>query len=416
MRLGDLISIVLRNIRQRRFRSWLTVLGILIGVAALVALVSVTEGIEAAIVQELTVTGSDTISIIPERVETGGRFGEFPMEGVTKLTERDVKEISRIPGVEVISPRLGSLIVRGEEVITTAEYRGERAKVSTIGVDPKAQEAIEVAGIVEGRYLIPSDRHAAVLGWDIAKGTFDEDVKVRKTIKINGEEFRVVGILEKTGGGFGTADKAIFIPLRMAREIFRGFGEDEFSTIVVKTSPGADVEEVASEIEARLLKLHGLKKEEADFTVVTQELIGRMVGNIMGIITLAIGGIASIALVVGGIGIMNTMVVSVMERTREIGIMKAVGATDRSVMGLFIAESGLMGLAGGALGVALGTGLSKMVGMAGYFFMGEPFPTIVTLKLVAAGLVFALVVGILSGYYPARKAAKMDPVDALRYE
>ncbi|MEM2989584.1 MAG: FtsX-like permease family protein, partial [Halobacteria archaeon] len=299
-------------------------------------------------------------------------------------------------------------------LINTAkvEFGGETGYTYVYAVSEDSIEKMfldmEMYEIKKGRSLRKGDKYEAVIGSLVESGFFTKDVGLRNKIKINDKEFTVVGTLKKVGAR--DDDSSLYILLDIAREIFNE--PESISMIFVKTKRGYDVEEVSKDIEDRLKRSRG----NDDFTVTSPTKLMESMSTILGIINMVLIGIAAISLLVGGIGIMNTMYTSVLERTRDIGVMKAVGAKNIDIMLIFLFESGLLGLFGGAVGIILGIGMAKTVeiyaNQAGFGMLRASF----SIGLILSALVFSFIIGVISGLLPTRKAARMKPVDALRYE
>lgn len=418
--LRELVLLAVQNILKRRLRSFLTLLGIIIGVAAVVSIISLTTGIQQTITSQLTKFMSDIITVSPGRLS----FATATLQAgrAVELTDRDLKEISKIDGVELVNGLIGSN--------ARVEFGGETGVLYVYGIqDVEAWKKIEASsiGLEDGRYLTKEDKYSAIIGNSVAHKIFSKEVEPKKTIRINGIDFKVEGILNKAGGVLSMFDSRIYIPEKAAREIFsEQFKEDEYSSITVKVEKGYDVEDVADTINERLLRLHHQTEETKTFTVLTSKFFQTLVSNIISSLTTFLTAIASVSLLVGGIGIMNIMYVSVTERTREIGVMKAIGATNRTILLLFLLEAGIFGLFGGIFGDAFGIGVgyiinyianmlrfqnTQQIGMEGIAtqFVIEP-------QTLVVGAVFGFLVGVMAGYFPARKASKLQPVEALRYE
>ncbi len=398
----ELLRVALRNLMQQRARSLLTLLGVIIGIAAIVALVSVGEGLQYAVNEQFEKMGMDKIMVMPGSPDSPGLSGM--MFGMGELTDRDVKIIEKVGGVEMAAPMIleSAIIEMGRETAYTY--------VAGMPVEKKIMKMIEdMQGyeIRAGRDLTESDKYAALIGYGVENDLFDKNVRVRDKIKINGRTFRVVGVMEKIGSRMD--DLSIIIPLEQSKEVLN---KTDYFYIIVDVKNGEDVSKVAEKIK------HDLKKDRnaEDFNLQTSEQLKETAASILGIIQAVFVGIAAISLVVGGIGIMNTMLMAVMERTREIGVMKAIGATEKRIMSIFLVESALIGLLGGVLGIALGSLVSYGVSLAATSYTSIPIKTIVAPYLVVGALAFSMVVGVISGAYPARRAARMDPVEALRWE
>ncbi|MEM5804636.1 MAG: ABC transporter permease [Candidatus Aenigmatarchaeota archaeon] len=394
----EYLSVAVENIKHRRIRSWLTILGIFIGIAAVVGLISLSQGMNAAIAQQFEMLGADTITIMPGRLGPAAGYGSKP------FTNDDVKIIESVRGVGTVVP----MIYRTQEV----KFRGESRLTFVIGVPADEIESVvfDLSGlhITKGRMPSETDKYGLIAGKMIEDDFFKDDVSVGDKIQIAGSDFKVRGFLSEVGNP--TDDTQIYIHLDTAREIFDE--PDKVDAIFLQVRSGADVEKVAKDIKEELKDARG----QEDFSVLTSAQLSETVGAVLGIVQLVFIGIASISLLVGGVGIMNTMYTSVRERTREIGVMKAIGARNSDIMSIFLFESGVLGLVGGAIGIALGFVLSKSVEMiahnAGYMILKAS----INPELILLGLGFSFGVGVLSGVLPARSAAKMNPVDALRYE
>jgi len=387
----------LSTVRHRQRRSWLTVLGIFIGIAAVVALMSVSQGLKDAVSEQFAMMGTDTITIMPGQL-TGGGFGSEP------LTEDDLKVVEGVRGVDVVNP----VLMRTAKIV----FQSEEKYTYVMGMPPDKVEQVllDMGGVkvIEGRITGASDKYGTVIGDKIADDFFKKGVRIGDKLEINGKEFKVRGRLSKIGNP--QDDSQIYINMETAREIFDE--PDEISMMMVKVKGGSDPERVAKDIEDELEDKRGSK----NFSVMTSAQLAETVQSVLGIIQVVLVGIAAISLLVGGVGIMNTMYTSVQERTRQIGIMKAIGATNEDIQMIFLVESGLLGLVGGAIGCLLGILMSLGVEYGAASAGFEALKASVTPELVAMALGFSFIVGMASGVFPARQAARMNPVDALRYE
>jgi putative ABC transport system permease protein len=413
--LKESFLLIMRNLTQRKLRSALTTLGVIIGIAAIVAMVSATQGVSTYITNELEKLQGDRIIITPARARLGD------LTPVTaNLTERDVDEVSRISGVDVAYGQI--------ELTYILEFEGEASRLSIVGISPSAYQKLDTLGMEAGRYLKDTDLFSAVIGYSVAHDTFKNEVGLRKRLFIKGTEFQVVGIHKKAGGAFSQADLSVYVPKDAMRETFN---LDKYSvgSIIVGVKKEADINEVADRIEDALRRLHRVPKGEEDFTVVTPEYVRSIVGQITGLLSVLLGGVAGISLVVGTIGITNIMYVTVSERTREIGVMKAIGATNRDILSLFIIESGFISLLGGVIGILLGLGLGEGILYLAHIALGtiqmprgaatiqlvQPHIVIMP-ELIVGVIVLSFLVGVFAGLFPARKASNLDPIVALRYE
>jgi len=388
------------SIKERKMRSALTALGIIIGIAAIIALVSIGSGTTAAVTSALSTLGGNTIFVASGG---GGGGGLSPSAASTSLGKKDLNEIRSVNGVDLAV----GILVKSFPVT----FKSETKHFSFYGVDPKDAEGffrgLGVIQIEDGRFFKSGDKGVAVLGSTVAQKGFADPVKVNDKITINDQKFQVIGIIKETGSA--QYDSNIIVPIAEIQD--PGATETQYTIIFARVGNPSRIDNIASEIQKKMDNLHG----KQSFIVFTPKQLSQEIGTVTNTISLTLGGIAGIALVVAGIGIANTMFMSIIERTKEIGIMKAIGASNRNVLEVFLMEAGLIGLFGGVVGDLLGIGFSEVIGI----FLrssGLSFSTLVTPDLLLLGLGFAVGVGVLFGYLPARKAANMNPIEALRYE
>lgn len=397
----DFFTYAVRGLFSRQLRSYLTILGVVIGIAAIVAIVSIGQGLSQYIQKELMAFGGDYLTINPGRLEEYASSGPALTMPAT-LTENDRKAIESVGGVE---KAYGQITDTG-----SIEYYGEQGAGLVIGNSVGIWDAFPGAyKLREGRFY-RAEAGELMLGAGVADNVFTKKVRVGDTMRINNMSFKVVGILEKGTGLMSALDYMVFVDVPdMMRSMGRARAVVSYEEIDVKLVPGSNADEVGLAVEEKLRNLHHVSEENQDFTLLTPSRINNLIGSITGTLNLFLGGLAGIALVVGGVGIANTMFMSVMERTREIGTLKALGARDRNIMEIFLIESGLIGLIGGLVGCAIGFALSLIMGQFGV-------PSYVDLPLVGYALLFSFAVGAISGFLPARQAARLPPVEALRYE
>lgn len=400
----DHVKLAIKNLRHRMSRSILTLLGISIGIMAIISLMGIGEGMQQAVSGELS-SLSDIIT-----VTTGGDFFASFIGGSSDeyFTQRDMDNIERIQGVKEVTNQLTGSAV--------AEYNGKTAMVTLTGMDSEVMQ-LQYANInmEAGGFLNNGDQNKVMIGYGIAHDTFDADVSVGGRMKINGEKFFVSGIFAKQGMMGGSSTDTLI--LMSIRDFETSTGQSNISLIYVRVYNVNDAESIASLIENVVNENHG-KKDFASATTMTSIL--ETIQSVIGILQLVLIAIASIALIVASIGIMNTMLTSVMERTREIGIMKAIGATNKDIMSIFIIEGMMLSSIGGIIGIILGYFGSQGITMILNSFMAmggsSNLTPVITLMSVVLAVSVSLVVGVLSSLYPAWKAAKMSPIEAVRYE
>jgi putative ABC transport system permease protein len=393
----DVILTAFQGINERKFRLALNILGILIGCAAVTGLISLTQGLTVEVSSQLEMFGPTNIMVIPYEIRQGrGLVGE-------SFNWRDVQIMERVPNVKYIAP-----IVSNQY----AQYvlRGDTYTAQVFGATPSYFDIFTSFKIAEGRKLLQSDKGAIVVGHLIANPESSDEplleVGDRMNLKfyVEGEPrdatFRIVGILEKVGGTFGSEDdRSLVMSFRDAQTTFETGSKVDFVSIRVDELD--NVEQVVDEIK---------EKFDNKVLIINYEQIQEQVNQILGTLEAVLGGIAAISLLVAGVSIINTMTISVMERTREIGILKAIGCKSRDVLMLFLTEATITGIVGGLLGVIIGFIAGIIVGE----YIGLPVSTTPTLGALV--VLFALVTSVLAGLYPSWQASNLDPVEALRYE
>jgi putative ABC transport system permease protein len=420
MNVLESIRIALQALTANKLRAALTMLGIIIGVGAVIALMSIGQGVQASVTQQIQAIGPNIIFVTPGAIQQGGV--QSAQGQAATLTSEDAEALSdplAAPDIAAVAPSFTS---RAQIV-----YSGNNVNSQVNGVTPE-YALVRNYKVSDGSFITKQQVDAlsrvAVLGATVANNLFDGEDPIGKTIKINQSNFQVIGILESKGGasiagGFGSQDDVVFVPITTAqRRLFggtRGFGVGQrVSTIYVSAASELQVNAAITEIAAVLRERHKLTYQQDDFTIISQQDILGAFTQITTILTAFLGAIAGISLLVGGIGIMNIMLVSVTERTREIGIRKAVGAKRRDILAQFMVEAVVLSVFGGLGGIGVGWLISQAVNQLK--ISTPPLVTLVSPEAVLLAVGFSAAVGLFFGIYPATRAASLNPIDALRYE
>ena len=402
----DYFKLAFKNLKHRGLRSWLTILGVLIGIAAVVSLISMGQGLQSAITGQFSSLDVDKLTI--QNAGTG--FGPPGSTSVEKLNQHDVDLLKSVRGVDLVLPRL----IR----VVKAEYNNQLS-FSYIASNPEEEELIDLivdslnVELESGRFLTSSDKGKIVLGNDFSNDDFfGKPIRVGSSIKIQDKNFEVIGILKKASTF--QVNSVIIMPEEDLVDIL-GIEKGEQDIIVVQVEDPDEIEQVAKSIEDKLRKDRNLKIGQEDFSVETPSQSLEAVSTILNIINLIVAGIAAISLLIGSIGITNTMYTSVLERTKEIGVMKAIGAQNKDILFVFMIESGLLGLVGGIVGALAGLGLAFTASIGANSALGtDLFQVSPSIPLLFGAIAFSFIVGILAGIVPALQASNMNPVEALR--
>jgi putative ABC transport system permease protein len=392
MSLIELVRLAFGRLRTSRLRAALTMLGVIIGVASVVALVGVGQGTTANITSRLAGLGTNLLTINPANGSAG-------------LTLDDVAAIGKIDGVAAVAPEL--------QTSATVAVGTKNTSTSVIGTN-SSYAFVRAYNVWQGTFLNDAsddnNLRTVVLGSTVADNLGLDASAVGTLVTINGLPFQVIGITQPKGGsGFNDPDDQVMVPVGVVRKYF--VAGDTVRTVGVSVASVDQMADVKASIEALLRDRHDLAATASDdFSILDQSQLLDTANSIAGTLALLLGGIASISLIVGGIGIMNIMLVSVRERTREIGIRKAVGARSRDILAQFLIEALTLSLIGGLIGIVIGLGASAGIArLGGWTFVVSP-------TIVALAVLFSLAVGVIFGVWPARQAARLDPISALRWE
>jgi putative ABC transport system permease protein len=409
----------IESLNGNKLRSGLTVLGIVIGVAAVIAMLAIGNGMQASITGSISSIGTNLLFVFsgaPDQGGPGGPGGGGSGNNIRPLTLADAEAITdqfAAPSVESVAAAL-----QGNGTVT---FAGENSTTTINGVTP-AYYTVRNLEIAEGEFL--NEEHllgrmsVVVLGPETADNLFGRhDGVVGETIRIEGQPFRVIGVLVAKGGGaFGSEDNGVYIPFTTAQaRLIKRENRDQVDIIFAQATTPESVPLAAEEISTIIRQRHRTDIGADDFTVFTQQDFLSTFATITGVLTIFLGGIAGISLLVGGIGIMNIMLVSVSERTREIGLRKALGARKRDILMQFLTESSLLSLIGGLIGIIFGWLIAFVVGQVAAA-TGNDFTPIVGSDAILLSTSFSAAIGLFFGIYPASRAANLEPVEALRHE
>lgn len=408
MKISENLYIALRALAANKLRASLTMLGIMIGVAAVITLLAIGDGVTRYVADQFIGLGTNLVFLMP---------GDDPNQTESTLTMQDAEQLgdqTLIPNTDGVAP----VVMRREDL----QYQGLTYRTRIIASTPDYSR-VRGYETKRGRFMDANDyqgrSRVIIIGQDVADNLFPEDIDpLGSNVKVRGLNFRVIGILKEKGGGmFGSADDLVIVPLTTAQERLYNLRSSRTGLLrvdmIMIQAVGSDaVDDILIDATDLLRQLHNINfRDEDDFMMLTQQDFLSSFGEVTGVLTMFLGAIASISLLVGGIGIMNIMLVSVTERTREIGLRKAVGAKKRDILSQFLTEAVVLAMLGGTLGIGLG-----LLGATAVHIALPELDTTVTLNSIALAVGFSVAVGLFFGIYPASRAASLHPIDALRFE
>ncbi len=400
MRIAETAKSAWRSLASNRLRTLLTMLGMIIGVAAVVAVLGIGEGARSSVETRIRSLGANLLMVRPGSASSGGvRSGS-----VKTLTREDAVALEKLEGIAAVAPEVnGSGQLR---------YLDKNTNGSVVGITPSYLDvrSLTLSSGISFTDLDDEQRaRVAIIGSNIARDIYGGQSPLGTRLQINGTAFRVIGVLAERGAGMGSPDDSVLVPLSTHQGVL--FGQDHLSTISIQVKDEKMSDTVQAQVERVLRLRHKLRDDQAnDFQIQSQTEMLATMSQVTGTFTALLGSVAAVSLIVGGIGIMNIMLVSVRERTREIGVRMAVGARRADILLQFLVEAVVVSLAGGIVGIALGYGAATLLARLGQW------STIVPLYGVALALAVSVVIGVAFGVGPARRAAKLDPVEALRFD
>ena len=410
MKFRKCLKHALNMVLHSKLRSWLTIIGIVIGVAAVISIVSLGEGMQQSMNEQMDQLGGDLLtltagfsrgsSMFGHGVRWGGSSGQATEEEIV-LSRTDIQALKGIPDILLMDTQ-----IRGNVDVS---YLGKTGSVSLTGVDQKVWSQITTSEVKEGRMLDSADQNVVVIGGRIASSYFEQPVGINKMLTIEESAFRVVGILDDNSN-------SIYMPIQMAYQMLDDKENGIYDSIVVKIKNEDQLDETIAKIERKLMTVRHVTEKDRDFSISSSKQTQEARSEMMSSMNMFLVAIAAVSLIVGAVGIANTMFTSVLEKTKEIGIMKAIGARNRDIMTIFLLNAALIGLVGGLIGIIIGTMLSgaipALMGDMRMFRGG----TLVSMSSIILALSVSVSVGIIAGLVPAYQGSKLKPVDALRYE
>jgi putative ABC transport system permease protein len=406
MKLPDMLEFIAVGFKADKFKTLMSSLGIIIGVMAIVVMLSVGQGLYSGVSSQFSTFNLDVVRVIPGTFNFGpGNQINRPSDEPAKFTDKDTKALENIVGVKNVAPQTSAGVI--------ISFRNKNSSASLTGVDPKKEYDIK-SKVAQGRFLTDSDYKSIVIGSGVSEGLFRLKITPGNRIRLYYQDhymdFKVVGVLQDQqqsafGGPGGNPNTQMYITHRAMKELL---GRDNYyyGTFLVTVEDPSQTDNVVDRIKSDLKRYH---KNEAYDATTARDMLSSLL-SILTMIQYALGGIGAISLVVGGIGIANVMMLTVKERIREIGVMKALGATMRDIRIQYLLEAGVLGVVSSIIGISLGILVSLTIGSLG------GLPSAITLQSIAIGLLFGVLTTTIAGVYPANRAAKLDPIEALRAE
>lgn len=402
MKLHKSFRMALNMVLHSKLRSWLTIIGIVIGVASVIAILAIGDGMESEINSQFDSSGGDILTLTAGVTEAHfgpgrGRASQSSSSASDEeviISRNDVQALKGVPDVLLVNPKISGSV--------DIYYQGEQGSVMVTGQDPQYYKDFSTTDILLGRELTGSDSNVIVIGEDLSNKYFERELGLNQILVIEDKSFRVVGILD--GGG-----TSIHMPIDTSYSVLDEKIKNEYDSLSIKIKDQDRIDEITETIEKKLMMSRHVDEDSKDFTITSNAAMAEMRAEFLSTITSFLTAIAGVSLLVGAVGVANTMFTSVLEKTKEIGIMKAIGARNFDVLIIFIFNSGLIGLVGGLIGVVIGYLISWILTLVGMV-------AIVTFSRVIMILSVSIIIGMISGLIPAINASKLSPVDALRSE
>jgi putative ABC transport system permease protein len=410
MKLRKCIKHAFNMVLHSRLRSWLTILGIVIGVAAVISIMSLGEGLRQQVSSQIGALGGDILTLTAGYSRgfsmfgggrEGGNGGSVATKEKVVLDRTDLQALRGIPDIALIDTQ-----IRGTVDVS---YLGKSGSVSLTGVDQKTWSQITISKIRDGRFLDSADQNVVVIGARLADSYFDQPLGINKMFTIGTNAFRVVGVLDDSSN-------SIYMPIQMAYQVLEDKENGVYDSIVIKVRNEDILDETIAKIEAKLMMVRHVTDKTKDFSISSNKQMQQSRSDMMSSMNMFLLAIAAVSLIVGAVGVANTMFTSVLEKTKDIGIMKAIGARNKDILLIFLLNSVFIGLAGGLLGIILGIILSGSLGALTGDIRFLEGGGVVSMNSVILAISVSAVVGIVAGIVPAYKASRLKPVDALRYE